>query len=167
VSDSIFLLFRFGGWDETKKSYQYTPPLHMDGVPLPPGIPGLGGSTDPLEAVLGTFPCVRIRNLPYDAAIEDILLLLQGLVVIDVLLVDRGTAFVIFANPMDFQMALQRYVSLLYISLVANRIHKFNIDPVIASVSYNNAAEIDKLLAASLWIYRQQPESTTMKPLRT
>ena len=82
----------------------------MEGVPLPlpPGIPGLGGSTDPLEAVLGPFPCTRLRNLPYDASLEDILLLFQGLVVIDVILVGNGEAFVIFANPMDFQMALQR-----------------------------------------------------------
>jgi len=80
----------------------------MEGVPLPPGIPGLGGSTDPLEAVLGPFPCARLRNLPYDASIEDILALFQGLVVIDAVLVGQGEAFVIFANPMDFQMALQR-----------------------------------------------------------
>jgi heterogeneous nuclear ribonucleoprotein F/H len=81
---------------------------HMDGVPLPPGIPGLGGSTDPLEAVLGPFPCARLRNLPFDATLEDILILFQGLVVIDVVLLGAGEAFVIFANPMDYQMALQR-----------------------------------------------------------
>ena len=81
---------------------------NMEGVPLPPGIPGLGGSTDPLEAVLGPFPCARLRNLPYDATLEDILVLFQGLVVIDVLLVGIGEAFVLFANPMDYQMALQR-----------------------------------------------------------
>jgi heterogeneous nuclear ribonucleoprotein F/H len=82
----------------------------MEGVPLPPGIPGLGGSTDPLEAVLGTFPCTRLLNLPYDATIEEILALFQGLVVIDVVLGgdSDGEAFVLFANPMDFQMALQR-----------------------------------------------------------
>lgn len=80
----------------------------MEGVPLPPGIPGLGGSTDPLEAVLGPFPCVRLRNLPIEAAIEDILVFFQGLVLIDVVTVGHGEAFVIFANPMDFQMALQR-----------------------------------------------------------
>jgi hypothetical protein len=79
----------------------------MEGVPLPPGIPGLGGSTDPLEAVLGRFPCARLRNLSYDVTLEDILVLFQGLVVIDVVL-HLGDAFVIFANPMDFQMALQR-----------------------------------------------------------
>lgn len=82
----------------------------MEGVPLPPGIPGLGGSTDPLEAVLGRFPCARLRNIPYDITIEDILMLFQGLVVIDVVLHGGGDAFVVFANPMDFQMALQRYV---------------------------------------------------------
>lgn len=87
--------------------YPY-PIQHMEGVPLPPGIPGLGGSTDPLEAVLGPFPCVRLQNLPYDVTLEDILLLFQGLVVIDVILVGHGEAFVIFANPMDFQMGLQR-----------------------------------------------------------
>jgi heterogeneous nuclear ribonucleoprotein F/H len=80
----------------------------MEGVPLPPGIPGLGGSTDPLEAVLGRFPCARLRNMPYDATLEDILVLFQGLVVIDVVFSSGGDAFVIFANPMDFQMALQR-----------------------------------------------------------
>ncbi len=81
----------------------------MEGVPLPPGIPGLGGSTDPLEAVLGRFPCARHRNIPYDISIEDVLMLFQGLVVIDVVLYGGGDAFVVFANPMDFQMALQRY----------------------------------------------------------
>ena len=84
----------------------------MDGVPLPPGIPGLGASTDPLESVLGLFPCVRLRNLPFDATLEDILVLFQGLVVLDVLIVGQGEAFVLFSNPMDFQMAMQRYVRL-------------------------------------------------------
>jgi RNA recognition motif. (a.k.a. RRM, RBD, or RNP domain) len=87
--------------------YQY-PLQHMDGIPLPPGIPGLGGSTDPLEAVLGPFPCVQLGNLPYDASVEDLLVLFQGLAVIDVVIVGSGEAFVIFANPMDFHMALQR-----------------------------------------------------------
>lgn len=81
----------------------------MDGgVPLPPGIPGLGASTDPLEAVLGPFPCVRLRSLPFDATLEDILVLFQGLVVLDVLIVGQGEAFVLFSNPMDYQMATQR-----------------------------------------------------------
>lgn len=82
----------------------------MEGVPLPPGIlnPGGPGSLDPLEAVLGPFPCARLQNLPYDTSVEDIILLFQGLVVIDVLLVQQGEAFVVFANPMDFHMALQR-----------------------------------------------------------
>lgn len=59
------------------------------------------------------FPCARLRSLPFDATLEDILILFQGLVVIDVVLVGQGEAFVIFANPMDYQMALQRYVLLL------------------------------------------------------
>jgi len=80
----------------------------MDGVPLPPGIPGLGASTDPLEAVLGPFPCAHLGSLPFDATLEDILVLFQGLVVIDVVMMGSGEAFVVFANPMDYQMALQR-----------------------------------------------------------
>jgi len=81
---------------------------NMEGVPLPPGIPGLGGSTDPLEAVLGPFPCARLQNLPFDPTVEDLLVFFQGLVVIDLILMGSGEAYVIFANPMDFQMALQR-----------------------------------------------------------
>ena len=54
------------------------------------------------------FPCARLKRLPFDATLEDILILFQGLVVIDVVLVGQGEAFVIFANPMDYQMALQR-----------------------------------------------------------
>lgn len=77
----------------------------MDGIPLPPG---LGGALDPLETVLGPFPCVRLRGLPHDASLEDVLIFFQGLVVLDVVLQGSGEAFVVFSNPMDFQMALQR-----------------------------------------------------------
>lgn len=80
----------------------------MDGIPLPPGLPGLGASTDPLEAVLGPFPCARMRGLPFETSLEDVLVFFQGLVVLDVVLHGAGEAFVVFANPMDFQMALQR-----------------------------------------------------------
>jgi hypothetical protein len=81
----------------------------MEGVSLPPGIPGLGGSTDPLESVLGQFPCVKLDGLPFDVSLEDVLGLFQGLVVLDVLIVGQGVAFVLFANLMDHQMGLQRY----------------------------------------------------------
>jgi heterogeneous nuclear ribonucleoprotein F/H len=66
---------------------------------------------DPLEALLGPFPCARVRGIPYEATVEDVLVFFQGLVVIDVVLVsdeESGEAFVVFANPMDFQMGLQR-----------------------------------------------------------
>merc|ERR1719223_1467045 len=72
---------------------------------------------DPLEAVLGQFPCVRVRGLPHNASIQDVLVFFQGLVILDVLVVPdsygqqgQGSqqAFVLFANPMDFDMALQR-----------------------------------------------------------
>ena len=74
----------------------------------------VGGTMDPLEAVLGIFPCARLRGLPFDASLEDVLVFFQGLVVLDVVVVGNsyghgsGEAFVVFANPMDWQMALQR-----------------------------------------------------------
>lgn len=91
----------------------------MDGALLPTGIPPgfqVGASMDPLEAVLGPFPCARLLGLPFEATIEDVLVFFQGLVVLDVVVVSSGNsdgkgsgeAFVVFANPMDFQMALQR-----------------------------------------------------------
>lgn len=80
----------------------------MDGMTLPPGLPGLTTSSDPLEAVLGPFPCTMIRMLPFDATLEDVLVFFQGLVVLDVVMHAQGEAFIVFANPMDFQMALQR-----------------------------------------------------------
>ena len=82
----------------------------------------LAGTLDPLEALLGPFPCARLRGLPFDATLEDVCLLFQGLVILDVLVVTEsyghgtGEAFVVFANPMDLSMALQRYVNLLFSS---------------------------------------------------
>jgi hypothetical protein len=91
------------------RRYQY-PLGEMEGNPSLPPLPGLasGGSTDPMEAVLGRFPCARLQNLPYEATVEDILVLFQGLVVIDIVLPGGSDAFVIFANHMEFQMALRR-----------------------------------------------------------
>ncbi len=82
--------------------------VSLDGSQL---IPGLSPSMDPLESLLGPFPCARVRGIPYEATVEDVLVFFQGLVVIDVVLVtdeQSGEAFVVFANPMDFQMGLQR-----------------------------------------------------------
>jgi len=74
----------------------------------------VGSMGDPLEQVLGPFPCARLRGLPIESSLEDVLVFFQGLVVLDVVVVHDtyghglGEAFVVFANPMDFQMALQR-----------------------------------------------------------
>ena len=76
---------------------------------------------DPLENILGPFPCVRLRNLPYDATVEDVLLFFHGLMMLDIIIlpppvfhgqhhqVQSCEAFVLFANPADFQMAFQRH----------------------------------------------------------
>ena len=89
---------------------------------MPGGLSSL--SMDPLESLLGSFPCARVRGIPYEATPEDVLVFFRGLVVIDVVLVSSsavsphhhpeeeglglGEAYVVFANPMDFQMGLQR-----------------------------------------------------------
>jgi len=90
------------------------PPMEMQAPPMP--AMQVVGSGDPLETVLGPFPCARMRGLPYDTSLEDVLVFFQGLVVLDVVVVPHsyvqhaagGEAFVVFGNPMDFQMALQR-----------------------------------------------------------
>ena len=74
-------------------------------------ITGLAPSMDPLEALLGPFPCARVQGLPFEATPEDVLVFFQGLVVIDVVLVpntESGEAYVVFANLIDYQMGLQR-----------------------------------------------------------
>jgi hypothetical protein len=99
----------------------------MEGVHLPPGIiPGFGTSSDPLEVILGTFPCVRVRGIPFEAALEDVLVFFQGFVVLDVVLsAQAGEAFVVFSNPMDYQMALQRYVTLKnFLDLLVSILHQ-------------------------------------------
>jgi len=74
---------------------------HHGGVPVQTHL-------DPLDALLGPFPCVRLRGLPFDATLVDVCILFQGLVILDVLVVGTGEAFLLFSNPMDFSMALQR-----------------------------------------------------------
>ena len=102
--------------------FRYPPsglqPGGISGGPLGANLQGIGaGSSDPLENILGVFPCVRLLGLPYKASLEDVLVFFQGLVILDVVVVENehndkvvgsGEAFVVFANPLDFQMALQR-----------------------------------------------------------
>jgi len=89
-------------------------PGNMEHPPPHPGMQVIGPMGDPLEQVLGPFPCARLHGLPIESSLEDVLVFFQGLVVLDVVVVHDsyghgpGEAFVVFANPMDFQMALQR-----------------------------------------------------------
>lgn len=120
-------LNRYIGGGQPPAGFQGQPPGgapasggSMEGVNLPPGVAIPQSAIDPLESVLGPFPCARLRGLAYEASLEDVLVFFQGLVVLDVVVVpvfaaagpdakaEAGEAFVVFANPMDFQMALQR-----------------------------------------------------------
>jgi len=79
----------------------------------PLGLSLAPNSMDPLESILGPFPVAKLRGMPFEAALEDVLVFFQGLLILDVILGSnngRGTgeAFVVFGNPIDFQMALQR-----------------------------------------------------------
>jgi hypothetical protein len=99
----------------SNKSYHAAPnPTNMD-IPHS-SMTAMQRASDPLETVLGPFPCVRMRGLPFDTNLEDVLVFFQGLMVLDVVVVSNsynqpgysGEAFVVFGNPIDFQMALQR-----------------------------------------------------------
>ncbi|KAK2966844.1 hypothetical protein RJ640_027803 [Escallonia rubra] len=60
-----------------------------------------------------TFPVVRLRGLPFNCTDIDIFKFFAGLEIVDVLLVNKsgrfsGEAFVVFAGPMQADLALQR-----------------------------------------------------------
>ncbi|KAK1361576.1 Heterogeneous nuclear ribonucleoprotein F [Heracleum sosnowskyi] len=62
---------------------------------------------------LSTFPVVRLRGIPFDCTDIDVFKFFDGLDVVDVLLVNKngrfsGEAFVVFAGPMQADLALQR-----------------------------------------------------------
>ena len=93
---------------------------------------------DPLENILGVFPCAKLKSLPTTIVLDDILLLFNGLVLIDIVIPDKkiedmrnyllDDTFVLFANPMDFQMALQRDGQLIgnhYVSISQGKRHEY------------------------------------------
>ncbi|XP_010547398.1 PREDICTED: heterogeneous nuclear ribonucleoprotein F-like isoform X2 [Tarenaya hassleriana] len=74
------------------------------------GIPpyGYGGGFQP-----PIFPVVRLRGLPFNCTDVDIFKFFAGLDIVDVFLVNKnrrfsGEAFVVFAGPMQTEIALQR-----------------------------------------------------------
>lgn len=95
-----------------KSPYQVpNPPVGTRGVYT--RSPLLAVPSDPLDSVLGTFPCARLFGLPMDASVEDVLVFFHGFVVLDIVVVPHpyngpGEAFVLFSNLADFQIALQR-----------------------------------------------------------
>ncbi len=95
------------------------------------GLVGIAATMDPLENILGPFPCARIRGIPYDVNLEDVMAFFQGLVILDVVVLNpsqhpkaqgKGEAFVLFATPMDFQIALRRDKAI----LMGNEIEVFH-----------------------------------------
>mmetsp|Transcript_2523 Transcript_2523/g.3714 ORF Transcript_2523/g.3714 Transcript_2523/m.3714 type:complete len:314 (-) Transcript_2523:282-1223(-) len=74
----------------------------------------LSNRLDPLEDVLGTFPVVRVRGMPFEASVEDILNFFHGALILDVVMITRcdgrttGEALVLFTNPMDLNLAISR-----------------------------------------------------------
>jgi heterogeneous nuclear ribonucleoprotein F/H len=74
---------------------------------------GTGPTSFPPFGYAGGFPVVRLRGLPFNCADIDIFEFFAGLNIVDVLLVSKngkfsGEAFVVFAGPMQVEIALQR-----------------------------------------------------------
>ncbi|KAF8101408.1 hypothetical protein N665_0205s0004 [Sinapis alba] len=74
---------------------------------------GTGATSFPPYGFVGAFPAVRLRGLPFNCADIDIFKFFAGLDIVDVLLVSKngkfsGEAFVVFAGPMQVEIALQR-----------------------------------------------------------
>lgn len=76
-------------------------------------------NSDPLESLLGMFPCVKLRNLPFDATIQYVMMFFSGLHVIDIVISagrldgqGQGEAYVLFGSPDDFHAALQHRPSM-------------------------------------------------------
>ena len=75
--------------------------------------PGFGAGPRGGFVMEKAFPVVRLRGLPFNAVEFDILEFFQGLDPVDVLIVRRdgrttGEAYVLFANPMQMDFALQK-----------------------------------------------------------
>jgi len=95
-------------------------PTHLIQQNMMPLVLPNSNPVDPLENILGVFPCAKLKGLPKSVTIDDILVFFSGLVLIDIVIprnvelsidersIEANESFVLFANPMDFQMGLQR-----------------------------------------------------------
>ena len=66
-----------------------------------------------IEDVLGEFPCVSIRGMPFDASIRDIVSFFSGLKIVDIIIEIRdgrstGNASVLFSSKLDIDYAVRR-----------------------------------------------------------
>ncbi|GAB5035286.1 heterogeneous nuclear [Nannochloropsis oceanica] len=67
-----------------------------------------GNGQEMLEDFLGPFPVVRLRGLPFEAQVRDVILFFQGIGVLDVVMMNKGECMVLFRSVMDMQLALGR-----------------------------------------------------------
>lgn len=70
-------------------------------------------SVDQVDYAIGELPCVKLRGLPFDVTVEEILVFFRGLRLLDVILCTRydgkpsGEAMVLFPTEEAVQQALQ------------------------------------------------------------
>jgi len=76
-------------------------------------LPSVSKSNDSMESLLGIFPCVRLRGIPFECTVEDIAMFFQGLNILDIVLLEQqgraaGKALVLFSSAFDLPAALAR-----------------------------------------------------------
>jgi len=128
------------------------PNPHMHSMPLIENM-------DPLDRLIGVFPCVHIRGLHYDVSREDIFCFFHGLAILDIVLVPNsyrddigGEGFVLFATLADLQGAMFRNRQILnnrYVDIGQGR----------RSDYYRAVASVRKALVNVIWFSSNMFES--------
>jgi hypothetical protein len=69
---------------------------------------------DPLDGIIGAFPCVRIQGLPFQATVGDLIQFFAGMTIIDVIFILKdkrttGEAFIMFSDSKTMEAALGKH----------------------------------------------------------
>jgi len=88
--------------------YEQQPGVAYGAPPMRPA-----GPPDPLDDILGPLPAVKLRGLPFEATVGDVMVFFEGVALLDIVFVlkgDRpaGEAIVVLPSSAELQMALQR-----------------------------------------------------------